>query len=175
MASEMPEEEIPEFDQPAAAPRKKGMTRRIVSDTLNYGVGQALPQLLRMLLVPLFALVLTKADYGVLELAGNFGGFMLLFMRLGVPGAVTRFYYDHREGPALSDYVTTIAIFLLGSSAVIGLATLVIGPLLFERLIPGLSFYPFGLLALGPRSLAATRIFKTDWFRRASRRRMRPC
>ena len=146
--SELPNEQVADFGQPPPAPRK-GMTRRLVGGTLNYGVGQALPQLLRFLLLPIFTLYLTPADYGVLGLAGSFGTLMVQFMRLGVPGAVTRFYYDHREGRSLTDYVTTIAIFLLGSSAVIGLATLLIGPWLFERLIPGLSFFPFGLLALG--------------------------
>lgn len=145
--SESPDKEIPDFGERAAAPRK-GMTRRIVGGTLNYGVGQAMPQALRFLLLPVFTMVLTKADYGVLELASTFSVFLIAFMRLGVPGAVTRFYYDHREGPALSDYVTTIAIFLLASSAVIPLVTLLVGPWIFEHLIPALKFYPFGLLAV---------------------------
>jgi O-antigen/teichoic acid export membrane protein len=145
--SESSAEEPVVVDEPGPAPRK-GMTRRLVGGTLNYGVGQALPQVMRFLLIPVFTLYLTPADYGVLLLAGNFSAFMIQFMRLGVPGAVTRFYYDHREGPALTDYVTTIAIFLLGSSAVIGTATLLVGPWLFEHLIPDLRFFPFGALAL---------------------------
>ena len=72
----------------------------------------------------------------------------MIFMRLGVPGAVTRFYYDHREGPELSDYVTTIAIFMFGSSLVVGLITLAIGPWVFPYAMPSLSFYPYGVLAL---------------------------
>jgi O-antigen/teichoic acid export membrane protein len=143
---ESPDEDVM-VDEPA--PPRKGMTRRIVGGTLNYGVGQALPQVLRFLQLLVFTQVLTETDYGVLELAGTFSAFLMQFMRLGVPGAVTRFYYDHREGRALTDYVTTIAIFLLGSSAVIGLGTVLAGPWLFEHLIPDLKFYPYGLLALG--------------------------
>ncbi|HEX4147113.1 MAG TPA: oligosaccharide flippase family protein [Pirellulales bacterium] len=146
--SELPDDEVVVCEELAQPPRK-GMTRRLVGGTLNYGVGQALPQMLRFLQLLVFSHVLTETDYGVLELAGTFSIFLMQFMRLGVPGAVTRFYFDHREGPSLTDYVTTIFIFLLGSSAVIGLGTWLAGPWLFEHLIPDLKFYPYGLLALG--------------------------
>ncbi len=110
------------------------MARRIVGGTFNYGLGQALPQLLRFFLTWAFSFVLVPRG---LQRAGAWPEtsrerLMTQFMRLGVPGAVTRFYFDHREGKALTDYVTTIAIFLLSSSAVIGLATMAIGPWLFE-------------------------------------------
>ena len=117
--SETPDDEVVVCDEPETA-SSKGMTRRLVGGTLNYGLGQALPQVLRFLLIPVFTKILTPDDYGVLGMAGKFSLFLIQFMRLGVPGAVTRFYYDHREGRALTDYVTTIAIFLLGSSTVIG-------------------------------------------------------
>ena len=75
-------------------------------------------------------------------------------MRLGVPGAVTRFYYDHREGPELSDYVTTIARFLICSSLAIGGIALLVGPWLLEHLIPGLAFYPYGLLVIASATIS---------------------
>ena len=129
-------------------PPPKGMTRRLVVGTFNYGLGQALPQVVRFLVALVIAQILTEADYGILGLAGRLSTVLMIFMRLGVPGAVTRFYYDHREGPELSDYVTTIAIFMFGSSLVVGLITLAVGPWLFPYAMPSLPFYPYGVLAL---------------------------
>ncbi|HTU27232.1 MAG TPA: oligosaccharide flippase family protein [Pirellulales bacterium] len=150
---ELPDEEDAILEEPAPASRQ-GMTRRLIGGTLNYGIGQALPQFLRFIQVLVFTQVLTEADYGILELASKFSGFLTQFMRLGVPGAVTRFYYDHREGRALTDYVTTIAIFLVGSSLAIGGIVLAVGPWLFARYLPDMAFYPYGLLALGTAVLS---------------------
>ncbi len=142
-ASEFEPSETPTPPSP-----RKGTARRLVVGTLNYGLGQALPQVVRFLVALVIAQVLTEADYGILELAGYLSTVLMIFMRLGVPGAVTRFYYDHREGPELSDYVTTIAIFMFCSSLVVGLITLAVGPWLFPYTMPSLPFYPYGVLAL---------------------------
>ncbi len=132
-----------------SATRTSSLTRRIVVGTFHYGLGQALPQVVRFLLIPVYTYFLTPDDYGVLELAGAFAAFLLIAMRLGVPGAVTRFYFDHEEGSGLSDYVTTIAIFLLGSSFVVAVLMVLAGPWLFSWLLPGVDFYPVGPLVIG--------------------------
>jgi O-antigen/teichoic acid export membrane protein len=117
---------------------RRGHVRRIVEGTFNYGLGQSIPQIIKLLLLPVFTRILSPTDYGTVDLANRFGGFVTSLMRQGVPGAVARFYYDHPEGPTLRDYVTTVAWYLLASSLVIGLVAIAICPWVLAWLIPGL-------------------------------------
>jgi O-antigen/teichoic acid export membrane protein len=112
-------------------------------------LGSTIPQAVRFLLIPVYTVFLNPADYGILEITGSLSAFLVILMRFGVPGAVTRFYFDHSEGPSLRDYVTTIAIFLLASSLLVAAATIAIGPWLFTWIAPGVPFYPLGLIVVG--------------------------
>jgi O-antigen/teichoic acid export membrane protein len=90
-------------------------------------LGSILPQVINFFLIPLYAKILTPDEYGILELTGAFGAVLVILMRLGVPGAVTRFYFEYREGPELRNYVTTVARFMWCSSLAVGaIATLVV-------------------------------------------------
>ena len=146
----------PQANAPAGDPESAGaratpprsLLGRIAGNTLNYGIGNFLPQVIGFLLIPLYTKFLSPHDYGILDLAASVGAFLIILMRLGVPGAVTRFYFDYSEGPVLRDYVSTIAWFQLVSSAVVGVLALLAGPALIERLIPGLTLFPYLLLVV---------------------------
>ena len=148
---EQPGEEC--VEQPVSASgavlpaKSKGFVRRIVEGTFHYGLGQAIPKFIQFLLLPVYTLVLSPAEYGGIDLSIKFGGFLMTLMRQGVPGAVARFYYDHDEGPALRDYVTTVARFMLVSSLVVVLVAVVVCPWVLGSLIPGLPL-PLALLAI---------------------------
>ncbi len=100
------------------------MWKRLGGATLNYGLGSILPQVLSFVFVPVFTAFLTPADYGVLELASALAAVLVIVMRLGMGGALTRFYFEYREGETLRDYVTSLAWFVMIASMVIGGATL---------------------------------------------------
>ncbi len=95
---------------------RNGFGRRIIGGTLNYGLGNILPQVIGFLLIPIYTRFLSTTDFGIVDLTSTFGVILAVFMRFGVPGAVTRFYFDHREGEDLRDYVTTINRFIWASS-----------------------------------------------------------
>jgi O-antigen/teichoic acid export membrane protein len=137
------------LDSTAVEARRQGHVRRIVSGTFNYGIGQSIPQFIKLLLLPVFTRILSPTDYGAVDLANRFGGFLMSLMRQGVPGAVARYYYDHEEGPTLRDYVTTVAWYLLASSLVVGLVALALCPWLLPYLIPGLPMPLAFLTVLG--------------------------
>jgi len=128
--------------------RGAGLVRRLGAGTFNYGLGQALPQVVRFLLLPVFTLFLTPTDYGILDLAAALSGVLVLTMRLGVPGSVTRFYFDYREGADLRDYVTTVAWFLIGGSLAVGALCLVALPAVLAWTVPGLPYAPYVVLVV---------------------------
>lgn len=74
---------------------------------------------------------------------------IMTLMRFGVPGSVTRFYYDHKDNPEeLNDYVTTIHRFLIGSTLVMGLALGILFFFFSSVLTPGILFFPFIVIVL---------------------------
>lgn len=117
--------------------------KEIGGATFNYGIGKFLPQVIGFFLIPLYTAYLSPEDYGIVELTAAFGAFSLIFMRLALPGSVARFYYEHKEGPELRDYITTIYWSLLGIS--VGMAALIylLSYFFLHHLVPGLPLWPF--------------------------------
>ncbi|MBC8549706.1 MAG: oligosaccharide flippase family protein, partial [Candidatus Brocadiales bacterium] len=96
-------------------------------------------------MIPIYTQYLTPTDYGILDLCGVIITFLTITMRLGIPGSVTRFYYDYSEGQALRDYVTTIFRFLIIISLIIGTIFTVFSYFFIEEIVEGLLFFPFAV------------------------------
>jgi O-antigen/teichoic acid export membrane protein len=147
----MTEPEVEVGAEPGA--RVASLGGRLASGTFNYGLGRLVPQLLAFVLLPVYAAFLSPQEYGVLDLAGSLSGFLMILMRLGVPGSLPRHYVDHPEGPALRDYVTTLAKFIFWASVGVGVLVMAVGPLLV-RLLPGVRFFPHLLIVVVTAVLA---------------------
>lgn len=125
-----------------------GLAKTIAGGALNYGLGQSLPLITGLLLVPLYTAVLTPKDYGIVEMMAVSGTLLGVLARLGIPGAVTRYYYDHPEGPELRNYVTSIAWALRISACVVGGLALIVAWFFLDDLSPDLAFFPYAPLAV---------------------------
>ena len=132
----------------AGAPAASPIGRRLVGHTLNYGLGSMLPQVINFVVLLVLVRYLSPTDYGILELTATFGAILVVIMRMGVPGAVTRFYFDHHEGEPLRDYVSTINRFLWISSLAIGALALGLVAVSNDRILPGISFAYVGIVVL---------------------------
>jgi len=128
-----------------SSPPKKG---RVIRAVFNYGLGGYLPNLIGFLLVPLFTRYIVPTEMGILEICMTAQALVVVFMRLGLQGAISRFYFDHREGDALRDLVTTIVYAVAGASIIITAVGFLIGPFLFARFLPEIPFHPYMDLAL---------------------------
>ena len=131
---------------PAEITTSGGLFRRLTTATFNYGIGGVLSQIIGFVLIPVYTAYLSPDDYGQVELATSLVPFLVILMRMGVPSAVTRFYFDHKDGPDLYDYVTTVHRFLIFSSISIGVLAVVVLLLVGDSLVPGLPFFPFVVL-----------------------------
>ncbi|HEX3999268.1 MAG TPA: lipopolysaccharide biosynthesis protein [Pirellulales bacterium] len=150
MASSPPTSSAPADSppMPAGSARQHTYVRRLVGSTFNYGLGKFAPKIIRFLLTFVFTRILSPEQYGFIDLSSKFGDFLTTPMKLGVPGAITRFYFDFSEGPSLKDYVTTVAWFVGLCTMTVGLVALVISPWLLGHFIPGLPYLPFAVLAI---------------------------
>jgi O-antigen/teichoic acid export membrane protein len=122
--------------------------KEISGATLNYGLAKFVPQIIGFFLIPLYTAYLTPEDYGIVELAGSFALFAMIFMRLALPGSVSRFYYDHKEGPELRNYITTLYWSLILISVVMACVVYIVASFFLSTLIPGLPLVPFVIIVL---------------------------
>ena len=116
---------------------------------LNFGMANVMTKIIGFLLIPLYTNYLSPEDYGIAELCGSLLAFSIIFMRLGVPGSVNRFYFDFKDDEKkLKDYITTIHHLLVISSIVVGIAIGIISYLFSSVLLSGVLFFPFIVLVL---------------------------
>lgn len=101
------------------------------------------PKLIGFILLPVYTFYLTPEDYGIVDLCGTVVAFLTVVMRLGMPGSVTRFYYDYDEGDLLRNYVTSVFRFIVVASLVIGGVFLLLSYFYIEKIVNGLFFFPF--------------------------------
>jgi O-antigen/teichoic acid export membrane protein len=118
---------------------------RVAKAIFNYGLGSLLPQIIGFLLIPLYTQYLTPTEMGIVEICLTVQGLLPIMMRLGLQGAIARFYFDYDEGQNLRDLVTTITITTIVASALLMVVTLFAAPFFLRRFLPEV---PFGLMAL---------------------------
>ncbi len=142
----------PGGEEPTVKVRSSAFAR-IVRSSTNYGLGGMLPQVISFLLVPVYTRFLTPADYGVADVVSALGTVLVILFRLGLTGAVIRFFFDHREGEALSRYISTVAWFLVAWTTLAAVLLTLVGPFFFAHVAPGVAFLPLGLLGVWTAAL----------------------
>src|SRR5215216_6218511 len=74
--------------------------RRLFRDTLIYGSGRVMLQLIAVVLTPVWTRIFVPSDYGVLETIASLTTVLALFASLGLESASQRSYFDYRETQA---------------------------------------------------------------------------
>ncbi|PIQ24187.1 hypothetical protein COW36_10220 [bacterium (Candidatus Blackallbacteria) CG17_big_fil_post_rev_8_21_14_2_50_48_46] len=71
--------------------------KRLIQQSLIYGLGTATYQALSLLILPLFTSFLTPADYGVNSVLGLVSAFIIGFLSLGMGTAIGLVYHAHED------------------------------------------------------------------------------
>ena len=122
----------------------KSLTKKLLANTSNYGMGTVLPKIIGFLLIPIYTAYLAPEDYGIVDICTTVTVFLLMVYKFGLPGSISRLYFDYQDD--IKTYISTIFWFLLLVSIGLFLATLFIGKLFLEDIIPSLPYKPFFLL-----------------------------
>jgi len=122
--------------------------RRIFVNTANYGIGGFLPHVISFFLIPVYTRFLTPEDYGIAEVVGSVGAVLFVFMRLGMGGAITRYYFDLKSKEAFRDFVSTVFISMMTWSLVICTLLTFWGENLFSGVLGDVPFHPFLVIGI---------------------------
>jgi O-antigen/teichoic acid export membrane protein len=99
--------------------------RKVLSASGGYFVSQGLVMLSAFISMPIMTRLLSKQEYGLLNLVLASVGILALLGRLGFPQATVRFYAERaKEGPAqLREFCNSMLGGALAASVVVGLAS----------------------------------------------------
>ncbi|MBX7100242.1 MAG: oligosaccharide flippase family protein [Myxococcaceae bacterium] len=113
-----------------------------------------MPQLVNFLLVPVYSHYMDPAEMGILDIALSTQLLLTILMRLGLPGAVGRLYFDEKEGSAgLRSLISTVVWLSLVSTVAVAIVALLVGPTIFETWLPDVPFSPYIPLAIAGAAL----------------------
>lgn len=119
--------------------------RRVFVNTVIYTVGEVALQILSVVFMPLLTQLLTPSDLGTYSLVTMVVGALAYFYNPALHGAVTRYFYEHEhDEPARRRFQGTIVAFLLLWSATLTVVFLLVGPWALPRVVPALTFEPYG-------------------------------
>ncbi len=84
--------------------------KKLISNTLIFGIGTFGSKLMVFLLMPLYTRVLSKADYGLVDIIVQSANLMIPIMSFGVANAVLRFGLDrsNRKSDVFSTGIVTV-------------------------------------------------------------------
>jgi O-antigen/teichoic acid export membrane protein len=130
--------------------------KRLSTHSLNYGLSDVLAQVIGFLLIPLYTRYLTPEDYGIVEITTTISAFVIPLMKLGLPGSVTRQYFEYsHDKNLLNDYITTIYKLLNWAAIIIGIITLILMYFTKSFFYSGVDFWPFIFLAIFSAGLSS--------------------
>jgi len=95
--------------------------KRLVSQSLIYGLGGLISRFLSLLLLPLYTSYLHGRDYGRVETLTALTAVLVVVLRLGISSAFFRYYFDSTDWEHRVRVVRTSFWFTMGS-ATFGLA-----------------------------------------------------
>jgi O-antigen/teichoic acid export membrane protein len=142
--------------------------RALLRGSMLYTLGNFLPRVGAFLLLPLYTAAMAPAEFGIFSLMVSLAGLLAILYRLGLEGALLRIHFDISPARRPSLYITLAAVTLgtvMVLSAVLGLLSAPV----FDRLFPGVSFVPYGLLALGITATTAFQYVPASLFRATER------
>ena len=99
--------------------------RQLIQNSVIYNLGNFLPVLINILLIPLYTKLLVPADYGILSIADIVIRISVVLISMGVTSAIVRFYFDFKDNkPKLKKYLGSIIslVILIGIPLILALS-----------------------------------------------------
>ena len=118
---------------------KHSSRKTVLYSSTLYIVGDALSRGMAFLLLPVLALYLSPAEYGIVSLAITFSVF--LSMLISFRGVINRFYYQYEEEKERRKFFGTFWVFLIIVSVIFLLLISTLGRPVLKQILPSIPFH----------------------------------
>lgn len=152
------------FSRRVSQPRLTVSFRNLARASALYTVGNFLPRIGSFLLLPIYVRFLSTTEYGTVSLVTSVAAVLTIVYRLGLDGALMRLHFDESGARLRSLYSTTTLLALAAAAIGSVLAAVVLAPF-FGTVFSGLTFVPYGLLAIGIAAAGAVSFSPAIYYR----------
>ncbi len=121
--------------------------KTLVRGSAIYAAGNMLARVGGFVLLPVYLQLLSRSEYGLVALITSMVGFLGIIYRLGLDGALMRLHFDSDRAGRPGLYRTLLVVTLGFAAALSVVLAAAVGPF-FETIFFGVSFVPYGALAL---------------------------
>jgi len=115
---------------------------RLLKNTFIFTLGNLIPKLAQFVLLPIYTIYLTPADYGITNSINVVTNILAILFTFSINRSVYRLYYDFKTEEEKKDYLGTINIGIIVISTII-LGLLFLFSSFIEKIYSNISFYPF--------------------------------
>lgn len=123
--------------------------KEIGKESTIYSISNILTKAIGFILIPVYTKFLSTDQYGIISLVTSLIGFMATFYNFGMSAAWARFYFDFEvNSEKQKHFFGNIIIFVFSLGFISSLFFSFFGKNLFAILAPGVSFFPFILIAV---------------------------
>jgi O-antigen/teichoic acid export membrane protein len=128
------------------------ISRRFIKSSFLYTVAGALPMASAVILLPFYQYFISVADFGALSIFIAFSAFIQILVTFSFDASVYLHYHDYKDDPKkLSEFISSVFIFILITGVGVGLVFTAIGSFIFELIFTDkpVSFFPYGVISIG--------------------------
>ena len=86
---------------------------KLLKNTILYSIGEILPRVINLLLLPLYTRFLSPTDYGIISYTQVVYTFLLIFSTLSLNSYILRFYFVHENTSERKEMIGTIYISII--------------------------------------------------------------
>ena len=93
--------------------------KELVVNTLILGIGQFIPKLMTLIILPILTMYLTTNEYGNYDLVLSLASFLIPILTLQIQQAVLRYLLSTLENDNKDKYVTSALYYVTASSVIL--------------------------------------------------------
>jgi len=140
--------------------------KEIGTHSTIYSVSNILTKAIGIILIPIYTRFLTVEDYGIISIITPIINAFLVFYTFGMRATYGRFFFDNKDRSGEQKKILGMIVMFMFLLGLIGNVLLTFfGKPLFNRLFPGVDFYPYILLGIWTGFLMLTFDMKLNLFR----------
>lgn len=102
------------------------MLKRLLRDSIIYGVSSALSRGVQIILIPVYTRILSPGEYGVVDMVAIFGALVNLTVALEISQGVARYLADAGSESERRNFASTGVIFSVGAYGVFAIVAIVL-------------------------------------------------
>ncbi|MBN1493449.1 MAG: polysaccharide biosynthesis C-terminal domain-containing protein [Candidatus Omnitrophica bacterium] len=126
----------------------KKYLKEILKHSFIYGIGEVVPSILAIFLIPLYTRFLTPGDYGILSVMTTYVYLLSLVFMQGQDVTLLRGYYDSKKVGNAGSLIKTLAIYIACVVIGVNCILLVAGFSYNFTFFAAVPFYPYGFIAM---------------------------